>query len=90
MNFHPAVSVATCSAPTLTEGLEGTGSGCDLVHGLATGGTCDFSCMSNYVINGATSVTCNSDGSLAPSVPTCDGKYTSHYILSYLLFYQLQ
>ena len=67
------VSAATCNAPTLTEGLVVTGRGCDLA-GLAADETCAFSCMSNYVINGATSVTCSADGTFTPSVPTCDGK----------------
>ena len=50
-----------------------TGRGCDLA-GLGTDDTCDFTCMNNYVINGATSVTCTSGGTFTPSLPTCDGK----------------
>ena len=61
-----------CPVPALTPGL--AVAGCTAEGDAAVGVTCTYSCTNGYTINGDTMVTCGSDGTFSPAVPTCDGK----------------
>ena len=64
--------VVTCTVPALTTGLMAD----DCTPGGSTdyNTVCQYSCMTGYIINGDSSVTCGSDGEFSPDIPTCDGK----------------
>ena len=61
-----------CPVPALTTGLQVAG--CTVGGDAAEGDTCTYTCMTGYSINGASMVTCGSDGMFSPAIPNCDGK----------------
>ena len=61
-----------CQVPALTTGLRVTG--CQAGSEVSTGVSCRYSCASGYSLGGPSSVTCGSDGTFSPGVPTCTGK----------------
>ena len=64
----------TCTVPTLTAGLQVSGSGCSEGSVVSFDSTCQYNCESGYTLQGDASVTCGSGGTFTPSIPTCDGK----------------